>query len=130
MWTAVVVHDGNSLGVTEFLIPPLVSDDSFPSPIDLVKRAKDSALQEEQWIKYLPGDGPAVSRRQRRRALVAQGNGNEASLDALTSEFYAIQDVCFLTLSKRSCGQPPAEWQSCTKTDWSSLSPDPKSSLP
>jgi len=115
------------LAATEFLITPLV--DSFPLPSD--RATPDKALQEK-WGKYLPSDGPAVGRRQRRRSLMMKGDArSEAVLDSLTAEFYAIQDVCLVNFrSVGSCLKPPHNWQYCKSTDWSSFSPDPKSNLP
>ncbi|XP_046464696.1 xylosyltransferase oxt-like [Daphnia pulex] len=120
VWLVAVIYDGKKIATTEFLIVPQTSDDSLQF---------DGKINEFQktWGKYLPVDAKSATRRE--KALLMKKDIS-SYLDKTTAEYYAIQDICYT-------GHPPEcatiqyhDWQSCTSTDWSSFSQDPKSVLP
>ncbi|TRY80223.1 hypothetical protein DNTS_024070, partial [Danionella cerebrum] len=81
----------------------------------------EQSFQELARILNLPPSDPALQEAQRNTALV--GKPLEAWVDQLVGTFWVTGDTCALQPS--SCPSTGL----CSKTSWSSMSPDPKSEL-
>ena len=119
VWTLVAVYEQKKLASTEFLIAPLVGE----NPADY--RASKDHPSQSLFEKNFPSDAKLDSKRRRHVELMM--TDNQSYVDLMTAEFYSVQDVCYVSLPV-SCAKPSTDWLPCSKTDWSSLSPDPKSS--
>lgn len=81
----------------------------------------EQSFQQLSSVLKLPPQEPAMLEAQRRAQLV--GQSLEAWVDSSMGTFWVIGDLCAMQTSSCPALGP------CTKTSWSSLSPDPKSEL-
>nr|CAG4646048.1 EOG090X01AN [Macrothrix elegans] len=115
-WTVVAVQDRRALAASEFFVTPLVDD-----------QLNDSDIKEHQFQKTWESFLPTQSKN--RQELLYLKEGRISYINRMTPNFYAIQDICYVKVPKACAPAPPSDWQSCTTSDWSSLSPDPKSAF-
>ncbi|XP_047215598.1 xylosyltransferase 2-like isoform X2 [Girardinichthys multiradiatus] len=129
-WTVRVLKQWKRVAEVRFLVMPLTFNNKEP-----LRREEDSWLhsgppgnlyldqsfQQLSSVLKLPPQEPAMQVAQRNAQLV--GQHLEAWVDSLVGTFWVIGDLCSTKTS--SC---PAVGL-CSKTTWSSLSPDPKSEL-
>lgn len=83
----------------------------------------EQSFQQLSSVLKLPPQEPALQEASRRARLLARPL--EAWADGSLGAFWVTGDLCSTRTSSSSC---PAV-ASCSKTTWSSLSPDPKSEL-
>lgn len=83
----------------------------------------EQSYQQLSSVLQLPSQEPAMQEAQRRSQLV--GQPLEKWADGSVADFWVTSSVCAASGSASSC--PAAEL--CSRTSWSSLSPDPKSEL-
>uniref|UniRef100_A0A3B5A228 Xylosyltransferase 2 n=1 Tax=Stegastes partitus TaxID=144197 RepID=A0A3B5A228_9TELE len=129
-WTVRVLKQWERVAEVRFLVMPLTFNNKEP-----LRKEEDNWLhagppsnlyleqsfQQLSSVLKLPPQEPAMQLAQRNAQLV--GQPLEAWVDSLVGTYWVIGDVC--TTQTSSC---PA-LASCSKTAWSSLSPDPKSEL-
>ncbi|XP_005807072.1 xylosyltransferase 2 [Xiphophorus maculatus] len=129
-WTVRVLKQWKRVAEVRFLVMPLTFNNKEP-----LRREEDSWLhsgppgnlyldqsfQQLNSVLKLPPQEPAMQAARRAAQLV--GRPLDAWVDSLVGAFWVIGDLCSTKTS--SC---PAVGL-CTKTTWSSLSPDPKSEL-
>lgn len=117
IWTVVAFDEERKLLSSEFLIVPLPDDhQDYPST---------EHPSQKKWERHLETNGGNV--RHKWLAELMKSNA-QTYLDHATRYFYSVEDVCYVgTISP--C-QPPSPGLSCSHTEWSSFSPDPKSRMP
>lgn len=120
VWVVAVVYEGKKIAANEFLIVPQIGDEHLQFD------AKDDASQKT-WGKYLPIDTKSGTKR-RENALLMK-HDISSYLDRTTTDFYSIQDICYVGNAPKCAEIQLHDWQSCSSTDWSSFSQDPKSKL-
>lgn len=81
----------------------------------------EQSFQQLAHVLKLPPSEPALQEAQKKTSLV--GKPLEAWVDNSVGAFWVTGDIC----SKQTSSCPSIGL--CTKTSWSSLSPDPKSEL-
>ncbi|XP_061702912.1 xylosyltransferase 2 isoform X2 [Syngnathoides biaculeatus] len=130
IWTVRVLKQWERVAEIHFLVMPLTFKDKQP-----LRKDEDSWLhagpsgnlyldqnfQQLNSILKLPPQEPAMLEAQRNALLV--GPPLEAWVDRSVANFWVVGDLC--TTQNSSC----TALVSCSKTTWSSLSPDPKSEL-
>uniref|UniRef100_A0A672YQG1 Xylosyltransferase 2 n=1 Tax=Sphaeramia orbicularis TaxID=375764 RepID=A0A672YQG1_9TELE len=128
-WTVRVLKQWERIAEVHFLVMPLTFKDKEPL------RKEDSWLlagppgnlyleqsfQQLSSVLKLPPQEPAMHEAQRNAQLV--GRPLEAWLDNGIAAFWVIGDLCSTQTSSCPALGP------CSKTSWSSMSPDPKSEL-
>lgn len=82
----------------------------------------EQSYQQLSSVLQLPPQEPAMQEAQRRSQLV--GHSLQRWVDGSVADFWVTSNVC-AAASASSC--PAAEL--CSRTSWSSLSPDPKAEL-
>ena len=117
VWTLMVVLGTKKLATTDFLIVPLPNDQ--PS----VSAGEHSS--QSTWENFLKLDPDARKRRLQYESL--QARDRLKKFDSLVTEFYTVEDYCFVRQPSMCTSQ--LTWPLCSTTKWSSLSPDPKSDL-
>ncbi|XP_031588473.1 xylosyltransferase 2 isoform X1 [Oreochromis aureus] len=129
-WTVRVLKQWERVAEVHFLVMPLTFNNKEP-----LRKEEDSWLhagppgnlyleqsfQQLSSVLKLPPQEPAMQVAQRNSQLV--GQALDAWVDTSVESFWVIGDLCATQSS--SC---PA-LGSCSKTAWSSLSPDPKSEM-
>lgn len=83
----------------------------------------EQSYQQLSSVLQLPPQEPAMQEAQRRSLLL--GQPLERWVDGSVADFWVTSNVCAAAATASSC--PAAEL--CSRTSWSSLSPDPKSEL-
>ncbi|XP_051905109.1 xylosyltransferase 2 [Hippocampus zosterae] len=130
VWMVRVLKQWEHVAQVRFLVMPLSFKDKEP-----LRKDKDSWLhagppgnlyleqsfQQLSSILKLPPQEPAMLEAQRNAMLV--GPPLEAWVDRSVANFWVIGDMCATQTSSCTALEP------CSKTTWSSLSPDPKSEL-
>ncbi|KAM7372188.1 hypothetical protein PAMP_009377 [Pampus punctatissimus] len=129
-WTVRVLKQWERVAEVHFLVMPLTFKDKEP-----LRKEEDSWLhtgppgnlyleqsfQQLSSALKLPPQEPAMQAAQRNAQLV--GQALESWVDSSVGTYWVIGDLCATqTSSCRALGV-------CSKTSWSSLSPDPKSEL-
>ncbi|XP_029456472.1 xylosyltransferase 2 [Rhinatrema bivittatum] len=129
-WTVRVLQFWEPLGETQFLVVPLNFHKKKP-----LRKGDSSWLHAgpprneymEQSFQGLEGILNLPQRDEVERAALRNmrllGQALEDWTDSSVSSFWSVSDVCITTPS--ACSLLPI----CSKTNWSSLSPDPKSEL-
>lgn len=129
-WTVQVLKQWQVVAVVRFLVMPLTFNHKEP-----LRQEEDSWLhsgppgnmyleqsfQQLSSVLKLPPQEPAMQAAQRNARLV--GKPLEAWLDGMARVFWVSGGLC--TTQTSSC----PVLRSCSKTTWSSMSPDPKSEL-
>ncbi|XP_034045918.1 xylosyltransferase 2 [Thalassophryne amazonica] len=129
-WTIRVLKQWVQVAEVRFLVMPLTFKDKQP-----LQKDEDSWLhagppgnlyleqsfQQLSSVLKLPPQEPAMQEAQRNAHLV--GQSLDKWVDSSVKNFWVMGDLCAIRTT--SC---PA-LKLCTKTSWSSLSPDPKSEL-
>lgn len=129
-WAVRVLKQWERIAEIQFLVMPLSFKDKEP-----LRKGEDSWLLAgppgNQYLEQsfhqlssvlkLPPQEPAMLKAQQNAQLV--GQPLESWLDSLVERFWVTGDVC--TTQTSSC----TALALCSKTSWSSLSPDPKSEL-
>ncbi|XP_037545476.1 xylosyltransferase 2 [Nematolebias whitei] len=129
-WTVRILKQWTLIAEVRFLVMPLTFSNKEPLRKDEDSWLHsgppgnlylDQSFQQLGSVLKLPPQQPAVQAAQRNAQLV--GQSLEAWLDSLVGTYWVIGELC--TTKTSSC----AALRSCSKTTWSSLSPDPKSEL-
>nr|XP_057905986.1 xylosyltransferase 2 [Doryrhamphus excisus] len=130
VWTVRVLKQWERVAEAHFLVMPLTFKDKAP-----LRKDEDSWLhagppgnlyldqgfQQLSSVLKLPLQGPAMLAAKQSAQLV--GPPLEAWLDRSVANFWVIGDLCATQTSSCTALTP------CSKTTWSSMSPDPKSEL-
>ncbi|MEQ2197791.1 hypothetical protein XENOCAPTIV_003364, partial [Xenoophorus captivus] len=121
-WTVRVLKQWKRVAEVRFLVMPLTFNNKEPlrrgPPGNLYL---DQSFHQLSSVLKLPPQEPAMQVAQRNAQLV--GQHLEAWVDSLVGTFWVIGDLC----STKTSSCPVVGL--CSKTTWSSLSPDPKSEL-
>ncbi|XP_068193445.1 xylosyltransferase 2 [Antennarius striatus] len=127
-WTVQVLKQWKRVAETHFLVMPLTFKDKQPLRKEDVwlhdGPPENLYLQNFQQLKLvlkLPPQEPAMQEAQRKAQLV--GQPLEAWVDSAVGSFWVASKACVVQTSSCPAVEP------CSKTPWSSLSPDPKSEL-
>uniref|UniRef100_A0A665V5G2 Xylosyltransferase 2 n=1 Tax=Echeneis naucrates TaxID=173247 RepID=A0A665V5G2_ECHNA len=129
-WVIRVLKQWERVAEVRFLVVPLTFKDKEP-----LRQEEDSWLhagppgnlyldqsfQQLSSMLKLPPQEPAMQEAQRNAQLV--GEALEAWVDSSVRTFWVTRDLCAIQTSSCPALGP------CSKTSWSSLSPDPKSEL-
>ncbi|KAM6904398.1 xylosyltransferase 2 [Xenentodon cancila] len=130
IWTVQVLRQWERVAEVRFLVMPLTFNNKEP-----LRKEEDSWLhsgppgnlyldhnfQQLSSVLKLPPQQSAMQLARRNAQLV--GQSLEAWVDRTVGTFWVIDNLC--ATQKSSC----PNLVSCSKTSWSSLSPDPKSEL-
>ncbi|XP_046995718.1 xylosyltransferase oxt [Schistocerca americana] len=138
-WKVKLLHKDSPLVQTEFVVMPL----EFVSGVPVSQQQAGfihngppqifSVDEGSEWDKHLILSSEERASLQRRSVTNARRFGLDLRewIDSLTTKFYKILDKCVDTMQRRPdallCGNLQIE--PCAATFWSSLSPDPKSSI-
>uniref|UniRef100_A0A3Q2Y4M4 Xylosyltransferase 2 n=1 Tax=Hippocampus comes TaxID=109280 RepID=A0A3Q2Y4M4_HIPCM len=128
VWMVRVLKQWEHVAQVHFLVMPLSFKDKEPLHKDSWLHAGppgnlylEQSFQQLSSILKLPPQEPAMLEAQRNAKLV--GPPLEAWVDRSVANFWVIGDMCATQTSSCTALVP------CSKTTWSSLSPDPKSEL-
>ncbi|XP_014257441.1 xylosyltransferase oxt [Cimex lectularius] len=130
VWTVKLVWKSNIFAQTYFLVVPL--EIVSGSPINLQQTqflhggpGERYVKQNNDWAKIVGSQGENRSALERRAFSNSKRVGKDLNIwiDSLTNRFYQIVETCTTSVSEM-CGL-----ENCKKTNWSSLSPDPKSNM-
>ncbi|KAK0132509.1 Xylosyltransferase 2 [Merluccius polli] len=133
-WTVRVLKRWERVAEVRFLVLPLVfkgkqplrqDEDSWLHAGPPGNLYLDQDFQQLSSVLKLPPQEAAMQESQRRAKLV--GKPLEAWVDSSAGAFWLTGDLC--TTSSTSPSSPCPALAPCTKTSWSTLSPDPKSDL-
>ncbi|XP_062295183.1 xylosyltransferase 2 isoform X2 [Scomber scombrus] len=128
-WTVRVLKQWERVAEVHFLVMPLTFKDKEPLRIeDSWLHAGppgnlylEQSFQQMSTVLKLPPQEPAMQAAQRNAQLV--GQALDEWVDSGVAAFWVIGNLC--TTQTSSCPALAA----CSKTSWSSLSPDPKSEM-
>ncbi|XP_075994851.1 xylosyltransferase 2 [Genypterus blacodes] len=129
-WTVRVLKQWERVAEVRFLVMPLTfkgkeplskDEDSWLHGGPPGNLYLEQSFQQLSFVLKLPPQEPAMLEAQRRAQLV--GASLEAWVDSSMGSFWVVGDMCAVQTSSCPALGP------CTKTSWSSSSPDPKSEL-
>ncbi|XP_018325913.1 xylosyltransferase oxt isoform X2 [Agrilus planipennis] len=131
LWIIYLVHEREVLVQVKFLIVPLQYVSGSPinnSQINYFHSGNGEVKEfSVEWNDYGPR---SIERESLKRTSIANsrrfGEDLENWIDSLVSKSYKLGELCIVKISNNSCFE---NLSLCEKTDWSSMSPDPKSSL-
>ncbi|CAH1398513.1 unnamed protein product [Nezara viridula] len=125
IWTLRIIHGGKAHSETSFLVTPLELLNGSPltqREAGFMHRGPSERYPKRAEDWGIRGGGNALERRALSNAR-RTGKDLQQWIDSLSSRFYEIVESCVVK-KRKWCDLPV-----CENTNWSSLSPDPKSEL-
>ncbi|XP_012284899.1 xylosyltransferase oxt [Orussus abietinus] len=129
-WRLLLVADSIFVAKLNFLVTPLsywsnrkINDQKARAIHNGPETSYHAVEDNDKWMKLLKS--VLFSEVNAGASDIEERTGPELDwwIDLLVSDYYEIDKVCYATNSSKS----KAKLQKCSNTDWSSLSPDPKS---
>ncbi len=130
-WKVRLIHDDNViLGETSFLVVPLAYNKGKAVTLEdsvTLNNGPAAGLYSSDFIIDFDRDANDTSDKIKEFSASSYSTGSkfEQWIDTLVARHWTIKDTCVVGQLTQSC----VKLQNCENTEWSSLSPDPKSNV-